>query len=72
MSARTLIPSELLHLSCSFCGKQKPDVDVLIAGPAVYICNECVTLAEWLVADVRNRRRKAKAEAIANLESKSS
>lgn len=29
---------------CSFCGKGRSEVRQLIAGPTVYICNECVTL----------------------------
>jgi ATP-dependent Clp protease ATP-binding subunit ClpX len=33
------------HLSCSFCGKNQNDVKKLIAGPAVYICNECILLS---------------------------
>jgi ATP-dependent protease Clp ATPase subunit len=33
------------HLSCSFCGKNQNDVKKLIAGPAVYICNECIRLS---------------------------
>jgi len=31
-------------LFCSFCGKSQNDVKKLIAGPAVYICNECVRM----------------------------
>ena len=31
-------------LCCSFCGKNKDEVEQLIAGPCVYICNECVSL----------------------------
>jgi hypothetical protein len=27
---------------CSFCGKQEPQVGRILAGPGVYICNECV------------------------------
>jgi len=30
--------------SCSFCGKERAQVRKLIAGPKVYICNECVDL----------------------------
>ena len=33
------------HLSCSFCGKNQNDVRKLIAGPSVYICNECIQLS---------------------------
>ena len=29
-------------LLCSFCGKSQDEVKKLIAGPSVYICNECV------------------------------
>jgi ATP-dependent Clp protease ATP-binding subunit ClpX len=32
------------ELCCSFCGKNKDEVWKLIAGPAVYICNECIGL----------------------------
>ena len=35
---------------CSFCGKQKTDVEKLVSGPLVYICNECVELCEDIVA----------------------
>jgi hypothetical protein len=31
-------------LYCSFCGKSQHDVSKLVAGPAVYICNECIDL----------------------------
>ncbi len=30
--------------TCSFCGKGRNEVDRLVAGPRVYICNECVAL----------------------------
>lgn len=29
-------------LYCSFCGKEKGEVAYLVAGPCVFICNECV------------------------------
>jgi len=32
------------QLVCSFCGKAQGEVKRLIAGPGVYICNECVDL----------------------------
>lgn len=31
-------------LYCSFCGKEKDEVAYLVAGPTVFICNECVEL----------------------------
>lgn len=37
--------TEKKNLSCSFCGKNRESVDKLIAGPSVYICNECITLS---------------------------
>jgi hypothetical protein len=33
---------EVTYVECSFCGKRQADVAKLIAGPAVYICSECV------------------------------
>ncbi len=38
-------------LRCSFCAKSRNDVDKLIAGPGVYICNECVVLCDQILAD---------------------
>jgi hypothetical protein len=37
--------------SCSFCHKDKDSVDKLIAGPGVYICNECVRLCDLILAE---------------------
>lgn len=34
---------------CSFCGKDNDEVSQLIAGPTVFICNECVVLAMAIV-----------------------
>ena len=39
------------QLFCSFCGKNQHDVRKLIAGPAVYICNECVRLSADILND---------------------
>lgn len=36
-------------LHCSFCGKSQYEVDYLIAGPEVFICNECVTLCHDII-----------------------
>ncbi len=38
-------------LSCSFCGKLKSEVERLIAGPGVHICNECVDSCHELMAE---------------------
>jgi hypothetical protein len=42
-------------LYCSFCGKSQYDVARLIAGPTVYICDECVDLALDFVDDLKRR-----------------
>ncbi len=36
---------------CSFCGKNQKEVKKLIAGPSVYICNECIKLCSEIVED---------------------
>jgi ATP-dependent Clp protease ATP-binding subunit ClpX len=38
-------------LFCSFCGKSQAEVKKLIAGPAVYICDECVALCDDIIAE---------------------
>ena len=38
-------------LSCSFCGKTHTQVLKLIAGPGVYICDECVALCVEIIAE---------------------
>jgi hypothetical protein len=42
-SERTMIAS------CSFCGKPNTEVAALVAGPGVYICNECVALSQQVI-----------------------
>src|SRR6478736_6114578 len=38
-------------LKCSFCGKSQKQVQQLIAGPAVYICDECVELCNEIIEE---------------------
>lgn len=38
-------------LHCSFCGKSQHDVKKLIAGPSVFVCNECVELCNEIIRD---------------------
>ena len=38
-------------LLCSFCGKSQSEVKKLIAGPSVYICNECVVLCNEILSE---------------------
>jgi ATP-dependent Clp protease ATP-binding subunit ClpX len=42
-------PEELL--CCSFCGKSQNDVKKLIAGPGVYVCNECIDICNEIISD---------------------
>src|SRR6266536_3948306 len=39
------------NLSCSFCGKNQKEVKKLIAGPTVYICDECIGLCNDIIAE---------------------
>ncbi len=40
---------------CSFCGKPNTEVERLVAGPGVYICNECVALCTDILAQHAGR-----------------
>ena len=44
-------------LQCSFCGKSQDDVRKLIAGPTVYICDECIELCNDIIADELEEER---------------
>jgi len=37
------------NFSCNFCGKLRKEVDKLVAGPEVYICNECIELSHRIL-----------------------
>jgi hypothetical protein len=44
------LPGNLAELArCSFCGKPDTEVDKLVAGAGVHICNECVALAASII-----------------------
>ena len=43
------------NLSCSFCGKGQREVRKLIAGPTVYICDECIRLCNDIIAEESER-----------------
>ncbi|WP_410817409.1 ClpX C4-type zinc finger protein, partial [Paraburkholderia sp.] len=38
-------------LYCSFCGKSQHEVKKLIAGPSVFICDECIDLCNEIIRD---------------------
>jgi len=47
------------HLRCSFCGKSKETVKKFISGPSVYICNECISLCNEILAEEEERESSA-------------
>ena len=47
----TATTTEDVIASCSFCGKPDTTVQRLVAGPGVYICNECIDLSATIVED---------------------
>ena len=48
-------------LRCSFCGKDKETVKKFISGPNVYICNECISLCNEILAEEDERATSEKA-----------
>ena len=46
------------NLSCSFCGLDQKKARKLVAGPGVYICNECIAVATGVVTEGREARNK--------------
>jgi ATP-dependent Clp protease ATP-binding subunit ClpX len=49
-------------LCCSFCGKSQKEVKKLIAGPGVYICDECIELCNDIIAEEREREESTKVQ----------
>jgi ATP-dependent Clp protease ATP-binding subunit ClpX len=46
-----------MKLHCSFCGKSQDEVRKLIAGPMVYICDECIELCNEIIQDEAKKER---------------
>ena len=42
------------QLKCSFCGKTQEQVKKLVAGPGVYICDECIELCNEIIEEELN------------------
>ena len=51
------------NLVCSFCGKSQREVKKLIAGPTVYICDECISLCNDIIAEETAKEAIATGEA---------
>ncbi len=49
--------SDLQHLVCSFCGKPQSAVSKMIAGPSVYICDDCIRTCKHIVEKKLNADR---------------
>lgn len=49
-------------LTCSFCGKSQKEVKKLIAGPGVYICDECIDLCTDIIEEEREREESSKVQ----------
>ena len=52
------------ELKCSFCGKNQDEVKKLIAGPSVYICDECIELCNDIIAEEYEREDAERSKAI--------
>ncbi len=52
------------HLRCSFCGKSKDAVKKFISGPSVYICNECISLCNEILAEEEERENREASVAV--------
>jgi ATP-dependent Clp protease ATP-binding subunit ClpX len=51
-------------LYCTFCGKSQHEVKKLIAGPSVFICDECIDLCNEIIRDEQPPPTPRKAAAI--------
>jgi len=54
------------NLKCSFCGKTQDEVRRLIAGPMVYICDECVDLCNDIMVEEWTQEKSAEFRRLLN------
>ena len=54
-AAKLRLPRAGATLYCSFCSKSQHDVQKLVAGPSVFICDECVAICIDVMRDPRNQ-----------------
>jgi hypothetical protein len=62
MASETQGAATAIQVRCSFCGKPSAEVEKVIAGPGVYICNECIGLCNDILAAERSKPGKPKAQ----------
>ena len=55
MTSETPAATTAIQVRCSFCAKPSSDVEKVIAGPGVYICNECVGLCNDILRIERQK-----------------
>ncbi len=55
MTSETQDTATAVQVRCSFCAKPSTEVEKVIAGPGVYICNECVGLCSDILGTERSR-----------------
>lgn len=58
--------SSLGNLTCSFCGKSQKEVKKLIAGPSVYICDECIDLCNDIIREEGSKGGSATSSGVVN------
>ena len=63
MASETQDVAPQVQVRCSFCAKPSSEVEKVIAGPGVYICNQCVGLCN----DILGAERRKSAEPAADL-----
>lgn len=51
-------------LACDFCQKTQHQVEILIAGPGVMICDECVDLCIEIIAQARKKKSSLNTETL--------
>ncbi len=56
-------------LCCSFCAKSQFDVAKLVAGPGVYVCDECIELCNQIIAQEAARKGSPAQDAVRSAES---
>src|SRR5579859_4538424 len=54
MTSETPAATTAIQVRCSFCAKPSTEVEKMIAGPGVYICNECVGLCNDILRTERD------------------